>query len=128
MWPGANSGRGASAGFGGATGVAAVEAGPPAGRWPAALSIWGGGPDGGQMLPEPVTFCDARWQNGMLTARSLEPLSLERLAERAHRDGLVTGACVHTFNRWAWTEAEALPRTPATWDHFLAAEPTFRPV
>ena len=76
------------------------------GLWPAALSIWGGGPDGGQMLPEPVTFCDARWQNGMLTARSLEPLSLERLAERAHRDGLVTGACVHTFNRWAWTEAE----------------------
>ena len=58
------------------------------------------------MLPEPVTPADARWRNGMLTARSLEPLSLERLAERAHRDGLVTGTCVHTFNRWAWTEAE----------------------
>ncbi|TXB71306.1 molybdopterin-dependent oxidoreductase [Paracoccus aurantiacus] len=76
------------------------------GLWKAALSIWGGGPAGGQMLPEPVRVEDARWQDGMLTARSLEPLSLERLAARAHRDGLVTGVCVHTFNRWAWTEAD----------------------
>ena len=36
----------------------------------------------------------------------MEPLSLERLAERAHQMGLVTGVCVHTFNRWAWAEAD----------------------
>jgi CO/xanthine dehydrogenase Mo-binding subunit len=36
----------------------------------------------------------------------LEPLSLERLAARAHALGLVTGVAVHTFNRWAWATAE----------------------
>lgn len=76
------------------------------GLWDAALAIWTQGSTGGQALAEPVQLSDARWYNGMLTARSLEPLSLERLAERAHRDGLVTGVCVHTFNRWAWAEAD----------------------
>ncbi|SNT75793.1 xanthine dehydrogenase family protein molybdopterin-binding subunit [Paracoccus seriniphilus] len=76
------------------------------GLWPAALSIWGEGPDGGQMRAEPVSLEDAEWRNGMLVARSMEPLSLERLSARAHRDGRITGVCVHTFNRWAWAEAD----------------------
>ncbi|GLS79840.1 xanthine dehydrogenase family protein molybdopterin-binding subunit [Paracoccus marinus] len=76
------------------------------GLWDAALSIWSGGGDGGQALAEPLELSDARWFEGRLTARSMEPLSLERLAERAHQMGLVTGVCVHTFNRWAWAEAD----------------------
>ena len=76
------------------------------GLWPAALSIWSEGAGGGQTGPEPVALAEARWTGGMLTARSLEPLSHARLAERAHRDGLVTGVCIHTFNRWSWAEAD----------------------
>ncbi|MDF1776668.1 MAG: molybdopterin-dependent oxidoreductase [Rhizobiaceae bacterium] len=74
--------------------------------WPAALSIWGAGPAGGQMRPEPLRFEDAKWRDGMLVARSMEPLTMQRLAERAHADGNITGVCVHTFNRWAWAEAD----------------------
>lgn len=74
--------------------------------WPAALSIWGGGESGGQLTPEPLQFEDAEWRDGMLVARSMEPLSLERLAERAYADGNIVGVCVHTFNRWAWAEAD----------------------
>ncbi|MDB6177263.1 molybdopterin-dependent oxidoreductase [Paracoccus sp. Z330] len=76
------------------------------GLWPAALSIWGEGASGGQMRPEPVSIDDAQWRDGRLVARSMEPLTLERLAARAHRDGHITGVCVHTFNRWAWAEAD----------------------
>ena len=75
------------------------------GLWEAALSIWGG-PDGGQIMPVPVDFGEAEWRDGKLVAGSLEPLSLERLAARAHERGLVTGVCVHTFNRRAWAEAD----------------------
>ena len=74
--------------------------------WPAARSIWSGGESGGQMLPEPVEFEDLAWRDGMLTARSMQPLSLERLAAHAHARGMITGVCVHTFNRWAWAEAD----------------------
>ncbi|MEN2977751.1 molybdopterin-dependent oxidoreductase (plasmid) [Tistrella bauzanensis] len=76
------------------------------GLWPAALSIWGEGIGGGQAAPLAVDRRHAVWQGGMLRALSLEPLSLDRLAARAHAMGLVTGTVVHTFNRWAWTEAE----------------------
>jgi len=48
----------------------------------------------------------ARWVDGRLTAAGLPPLPLEALAERAHAEGLVTGAVVHTFNRWQWAEAD----------------------
>ena len=44
---------------------------------------------------------DARWVDGKLTANGMEPLSLERLAKKAHELGLVTGATVHGFNRWS---------------------------
>ncbi|WP_189642621.1 metallophosphoesterase family protein [Deinococcus piscis] len=49
------------------------------------------------------------------------------LSAEIFRQELLTARSLYT-PYWAWTEAEALPRTPATWDHFLAAEPTFRPV
>ncbi|MBK3745665.1 xanthine dehydrogenase family protein molybdopterin-binding subunit [Paraburkholderia aspalathi] len=75
------------------------------GLWQAALSIWGE-PDGGQMLASPVSFDQAEWNNGRLVAGSLEPLSFERLAKQAHRLGLITGICVHTFNRRSWAQAE----------------------
>jgi CO/xanthine dehydrogenase Mo-binding subunit len=38
----------------------------------------------------------------------LQPLSLAQLTREAHARGLVTGAVVHTFNRWQWAEASFL--------------------
>jgi CO/xanthine dehydrogenase Mo-binding subunit len=49
---------------------------------------------------------DARWIDGRLTAAGLPPLALADLAREAHARGHVTGAVVHTFNRWQWSEAE----------------------
>ncbi|WP_029002704.1 xanthine dehydrogenase family protein molybdopterin-binding subunit [Azorhizobium doebereinerae] len=73
--------------------------------WPAALAIWSQGGGGGQFASLAVAFEDARIVQGRLTAAGLEPLSFERLAEAAHRLGLVTGVSVHTFNRWQWAQA-----------------------
>ncbi|WP_299892954.1 molybdopterin cofactor-binding domain-containing protein [uncultured Ruegeria sp.] len=75
------------------------------GLYPAALSIWGEGPLGGEAGAEFVTFDKMRWVDGKLTGVGMEPLTLEQLAARAHRDGLVTGAMVHGYNRWSWTTA-----------------------
>lgn len=75
------------------------------GLWPAALSIWGN-PFGGPMQGMPVHLDQAQWIDGKLVAGSQEPLTLERLARRAHELGLVTGVCVHTFNRRSWATAE----------------------
>ncbi|HEX7813818.1 xanthine dehydrogenase family protein molybdopterin-binding subunit [Dyella sp.] len=75
------------------------------GIWPAAMAIWGNGSGGGQAAPLSIRREDARWVDGMLVAPSLEPLSFERIAMVAHQRGLVTGATVHTFNRWAWASA-----------------------
>lgn len=75
------------------------------GIWPTALAIWGQGTGGGQAAPLSVRREDARWEDGKLVVSSLEPLSWERIAATAHRLGLVTGATVHTFNRWAWANA-----------------------
>lgn len=47
----------------------------------------------------------ARFVGGRLTAAGMEPLGLDRLAEAAHRLGLVTAVSVHAFNRWQWAEA-----------------------
>ncbi len=58
------------------------------------------------MLPSTVTEDMLEWRDRMLVAEGLEPLSLERLAERAHEQGIVTGVCVHAFNRWAWAKAD----------------------
>ncbi len=76
------------------------------GLWPAARAIWSDGYGGGQLAPLVVRPEDARWLAGRLTAGGLAPLALEELAARAHALGLVTGAIVHTFNRWQWAEAE----------------------
>jgi len=75
------------------------------GLWPAALSIWSEGPLSGEAAGEFLTFDKMRWVDGKLTGAGMEPLTLEQLASRAHRDGLVTGAMVHGFNRWSWTTA-----------------------
>ncbi|WP_179404955.1 xanthine dehydrogenase family protein molybdopterin-binding subunit [Burkholderia guangdongensis] len=76
------------------------------GLWPAAMSIWTHGPGGGQAAPYTVRVEDARWIDGKLTADGLEPLTFEQLAKQAHALGLPTGAVVHVFNRWQWTDAE----------------------
>jgi CO/xanthine dehydrogenase Mo-binding subunit len=76
------------------------------GLWPAAMALWSSGIGGGQAAPLVVRREDARWVEGKLTAAGLEPLLLEQLARKAHDLGLVTGAIVHVFNRWQWSEAE----------------------
>jgi len=76
------------------------------GLWPAARAIWSEGYGGGQLAPLAVRAEDARWVAGRLTAGGLAPLTLPELAARVHTLGLVTGAVVHTFNRWQWAEAE----------------------
>ncbi|PWK39415.1 xanthine dehydrogenase family protein molybdopterin-binding subunit [Pseudomonas sp. OV226] len=76
------------------------------GLWPVALEIWRQGPYGGQANPYVVRREDAHWVDGRLTANGMEPLPLAMLAKRAHERGLVTGATVHTFNRWSWAESE----------------------
>lgn len=76
------------------------------GLWPAALNIWSRGTGGGQAAPYVVRREDARWENGMLTASGMQPLSLSQLASKVHELGLVAGAVVHGFNRWQWAEAD----------------------
>ncbi|MBH1966526.1 MAG: xanthine dehydrogenase family protein molybdopterin-binding subunit [Comamonadaceae bacterium] len=76
------------------------------GLWPAALAIWQQGIGGGQAASFVVRMEDARWVEGKLTAGGMELLRLEQLAKKAHEMGLVTGASVHVFNRWQWSEAD----------------------
>lgn len=76
------------------------------GLWPAAVDYWQRGIGGGQSAPYVVREENARWEVGHLTARGMEPLSLEFLAKRAHEMGLVTGAITHAFNRWEWSRAD----------------------
>ncbi|MBV9971402.1 MAG: xanthine dehydrogenase family protein molybdopterin-binding subunit [Xanthobacteraceae bacterium] len=73
------------------------------GLWPAAAAIWArsGSGDSRPVKPE-----DARWRDALLTIEGQEPLPLPRLANEAHRRGLVIGAAVHAFNRWQWAEAD----------------------
>ena len=75
------------------------------GLWPAARAIWSAGPSGGQAAGEFVRLEDVRFVEGHLTADGMEPLSLPRLAAKAHEMGLVTAAMVHGYNRWAWAHA-----------------------
>ena len=69
------------------------------GIWPAALALWQG-----QGRP-PVGIEAARWIDGTLRAEGLPPISWERLVSTAYEMGGVTGATVHSFNRWQWAEA-----------------------
>ncbi|MCB1387264.1 MAG: xanthine dehydrogenase family protein molybdopterin-binding subunit [Nitratireductor sp.] len=74
--------------------------------WPAAKALWSRGIGGGQMAPEAVRREDLRLAGGMVNAAGLQPLAFADVAAEAHRQGLVTGITVHTFNRWQWAEAE----------------------
>ncbi|MBJ7308791.1 xanthine dehydrogenase family protein molybdopterin-binding subunit [Rugamonas sp. CCM 8940] len=76
------------------------------GLWPAAMAIWSQGIGGGQAASLVVRVEDARWVEGKLSAGGLEALPFQQLVAKAHELGLVTGATVHVFNRWRWTEAE----------------------
>ena len=76
------------------------------GLWPAAMAIWSQGVGGGQAASLVVRVEDARWVKGKLTAGGLQALPYEQLARKAHELGLVTGATVHVFNRWQWSEAD----------------------
>lgn len=76
------------------------------GLWPAAMAIWSSGYMGGQAASLTIRVEDARWVDGKLTANGLEALPYETVVKKAHELGLVTGAVVHAFNRWAWTEAD----------------------
>ncbi|MBY0240394.1 MAG: molybdopterin-dependent oxidoreductase [Burkholderiaceae bacterium] len=76
------------------------------GLWPAAMAIWRAGYMGGQAASLTIRVEDARWVDGKLTANGLEALPYEVVVKKAHELGLVTGAAVHAFNRWAWTEAD----------------------
>ncbi len=76
------------------------------GLWPAAMAIWSQGLGGGQAAPYVVRVEDARWIDGKLTANGMEALPFAQLVKKAHELGLVTGATVHVFNRWQWTEAD----------------------
>ena len=76
------------------------------GLWPAAMAIWSQGVAGGQAASLVIRVEDARWVDGKLSAGGLEALSFEQLVKKAHELGLVTGAAVHVFNRWAWSEAD----------------------
>ena len=75
------------------------------GLWPAARAIWSAGSFGGQAVGALVRLDDVRFVEGHLTADGMEPLSLPRLAAKAHEMGLVTAAMVHGYNRWAWAHA-----------------------
>lgn len=76
------------------------------GLWPAAVAIWSQGIGGGQAAPYVLRMEDARWVEGRLTAAGMQPLTLEALAGHAYKNGLVTGATGHAFNRWQWAEAD----------------------
>ena len=76
------------------------------GLWPAAMAIWSQGIGGGQATSLVVRVEDARWVDGKLTAGGLQALPFDQVVKKAHELGLVTGATVHVFNRWQWTEAD----------------------
>ncbi len=77
------------------------------GLWPAAVNLWKTKYFNSQYAAISFEEPDrARWVDGKLNYQGFPPLSLEELSGEAHRLGLVTGAMIHTFNRWAWAEGE----------------------
>jgi CO/xanthine dehydrogenase Mo-binding subunit len=71
------------------------------GLWPAALELWGIGPND----PRAKQWEAARWKDGQLIVPGLAPLALAAVAAKAHARNGVTGAMTHSFNRWAWSHA-----------------------
>jgi CO/xanthine dehydrogenase Mo-binding subunit len=77
------------------------------GVWPAAVEIWGQEhSNAGRVAPNQLDPDDGEWSKAGLSAGGFPPLDLPRLARKCHEMGLVTGAMVHAFNRWAWAEAD----------------------
>jgi CO/xanthine dehydrogenase Mo-binding subunit len=71
------------------------------GMWPAALALWGIGPND----PRRDTWDEAFWSDRHVIVSGLPPLPLEAIAAKAHARNGVTGAMVHAFSRWAWASA-----------------------
>ena len=71
------------------------------GLWPAALELWGIGPND----PRAKQWEAARWKDRQLIVPGLAPLALAAVAAKAHARNGVTGAMTHGFNRWAWSQA-----------------------
>jgi CO/xanthine dehydrogenase Mo-binding subunit len=71
------------------------------GLWPAALDLWGVG----KTDPRAGQWDSAQWRDGKLVMPGLAPLDLAALAAKTHARGGVTGAMVHSFNRWDWSHA-----------------------
>jgi len=67
------------------------------GLLPAARRLW---------KKEDLDGAQVQWRDGKLHHADLPPLALTELAAEAHRNGGVTGAMVHSFNRWEWAEAD----------------------
>ena len=77
------------------------------GIWPAAVEIWTKEhANRGKMAPSKIDPADGEWSEAGLSAGGFPPLNLPSLARKCHEMGLVTGAMVHAFNRWAWAEAD----------------------
>jgi CO/xanthine dehydrogenase Mo-binding subunit len=77
------------------------------GIWPAAVAIWSENYFNGKQASANLTDpAQGQWVDGHLSANGFPPLALQRLAKKCHEMGLVTGAMVHAFNRWAWAEAD----------------------
>lgn len=77
------------------------------GVWPAALDLWGLGSNSQASTERPQPD-EARWVDGRLTARGMEPLTWISLVSKMYELETVTGAAVHSFNRWQWAEADYL--------------------
>jgi CO/xanthine dehydrogenase Mo-binding subunit len=71
------------------------------GLWPAALQLWGIGPDD----PRAGQWQTAQWKDGQLALPGLAPLALPVIAAKAHERKGVTGAMAHAFSRWSWSRA-----------------------
>ncbi|WP_429163756.1 xanthine dehydrogenase family protein molybdopterin-binding subunit [Aeromonas rivipollensis] len=74
--------------------------------WPAATAIWRKQYFVGQAGLDLGPASEASWTPAGLTTRGMPPLPLALLAAHAHANGLITGAMVHSFNRWAWAECD----------------------
>lgn len=75
--------------------------------WPAAVAIWKKNFFNSSYANTNLDDSSAgEWTEGKLSAAGYPALPLSMLAEYAHQNGLVTGAMVHAFNRWAWADAD----------------------
>ena len=71
------------------------------GLWPAALQLWRIPPTD----PRARLWAEAHWKNGQLIMSELPPLSLAKIAAKAHAHNGITGAMAHAFSRWSWAQA-----------------------